>query len=389
MQPPFSYDQGTGGHVFAASNQNGANSRAAAAGRALLGDLNRKSSNYHSDNSNNSANILAMAELQRRASQQSMLQNAFSQNSAGNLLSAMQSRGNTDLSNAALAQITQNVSSSHLSGMGTNSSMNDLMMKTGLSRDQITQLARNQGLSSGSLSNMVQRQSSFDALMSLDMQQSFQSIDNLANLFQTQQQSMPEGGMQNANFDFSSPGSFARPSEMSNAARRLASSGQMSSLLNSISSNNFGSPPETSNANLSHFLQQQGPSSNDIASLLRGQNQNTASLANLFRNEPGAGLSTLARQDGHRNPSVDNFLSMMTAGEISRDPQIFNVSLMQQQHNTAQFLAQQAQNNPALANALAARQATTHESMSRGQSAPKRKIDEVSGAIDSRASNKK
>jgi len=55
-------------------------------------------------------------------------------------------------------------------------SLNSLMLKTGLSRDQLTQLARDQqGASTQSLSNMLERQSSFDALMSLDFQ-SLQSI---------------------------------------------------------------------------------------------------------------------------------------------------------------------------------------------------------------------
>ena len=50
------------------------------------------------------------------------------------------------------------------------------MLKTGLSRDQLTQLAKDQqSASSHSLSNMIERQSSFDALMSLDFQ-SLQSI---------------------------------------------------------------------------------------------------------------------------------------------------------------------------------------------------------------------
>lgn len=81
-------------------------------------------------------------------------------------------------------------------GGNRDNSMNSLMLKTGLSRNQLTQLAQQHNstrnnaadaaaaaLSSTSLSNMIQRKNSFDALMSLDFQ-SLQSIDNLANLFQ-------------------------------------------------------------------------------------------------------------------------------------------------------------------------------------------------------------
>ena len=77
---------------------------------------------------------------------------------------------------------------------GTNASIDNLMLKTGLSRDQLSQLARDQ-----SLSNLMERQTSFDALMSLDFQ-SLQSIDNLANLIQTGAQSkqdLPKSGLKN------------------------------------------------------------------------------------------------------------------------------------------------------------------------------------------------
>ena len=59
----------------------------------------------------------------------------------------------------------------------TDHSLNNLISKTGLSRDKLTQLARDQQLSSSSnsLSNLIERQSSYDALMSLDFQ-SLQSI---------------------------------------------------------------------------------------------------------------------------------------------------------------------------------------------------------------------
>ena len=77
-------------------------------------------------------------------------------------------------------------------------SFNNLMLKN-LSRDQLSHLAREGGLSSASLSNMLERKNSFDALMSLDFQ-SLQSIDNLANLINkggAPPASVPSSGMQN------------------------------------------------------------------------------------------------------------------------------------------------------------------------------------------------
>ena len=375
MQPPLGYRQGTGA-VFAAANQTGANSRVAAAGRALLGDLNSKSPNLISKNGG--ANTLAMAELQRRVSQSGLYRN-----SEGNLFSAIQPGVNTSLSSTAIAQLAQRASASHLTGIGAENSINNFMIKTGLSRDQLSQLARNQGLSNSSLSNMVQRQNSFDALMSLDMQQSFQSIDNLANLIQNQQPSLPEGGMQNANFDFGSRNLNLRENDVPNAARHLASSGQLGSLLGSIPGSNAGNR-EMSHTNLSRMVLQEGASNSNIASLLTGQNQSVASFANLLQHESGTGLSALRMQDGQRNTSVDDFLNLMATGEIPhQDASVLNVSLVQQQQDTAQFLAQQAQNNPSLANALAARQASSRINHAGGTTPSKRRIGEVSGSVES------
>ena len=89
LQPPMGYKQG-GGAAMAAANLVGGNNRAAAAGRALLDGLNpgrNKSgrSNNGGLSSSGSAGLLAMAELQRRASQSSMLKNTLS---AQNLLAA-------------------------------------------------------------------------------------------------------------------------------------------------------------------------------------------------------------------------------------------------------------------------------------------------------------
>jgi len=295
--------------------------------------------------------------------------------------------------------------------------MNSLLQKAGLSRDQLSHLTRgnNGGASTGSLSNLVQRQNSFDALMSLDFQ-SLQSIDNLANLIQSGGvvgSNVPESGMKNADFGIDA---------LSNAQRRLASaasSSRMETLLRNLSQGNVhqqpngaSSPPSSShnneslsNANLSNLLQslqqqhnnsgssghlqqmhqQQGSASNffghlasaagnDSGNNLNSNNQNSAvSLANLLRQESSTGLSALRMNSDNRNStSVDDFLSLVAAGDIPhQDPALLNIPLsaMQQQDAVAKFLAAQQQqlqqqqqqpnassnSNPALANALASR----------------------------------
>ena len=291
-----------------------------------------------------------------------------------------------------------------MAGLGGGNSVNNLMLKTGFSRDQLNQLARERGLSSASLSNMIERQNSFDALMSLDFQ-SLKSIDNLANLIQTGGSSgqVPESGMKNWSADSGLAASrqnlaaaaAGSSGNLSNAARRLASAGQMESLLRSLSGNNMrngggssgsmgqmaqnnnneGGP--TSNANLSNLLQSmsnmQGGlgGGNSMSSLLGSGNAASAmSLANLLRENSSTGLTALRMQDGlsNRNTSVDDFLSLVAAGDIPhQDPSLLNVPLMAQQANNqgggndaASILAQQqllaqAAGNPALANALASR----------------------------------
>lgn len=107
LQPPFGYKHG-GGAAFAAANLAGANNRAAAAGRALLGGssssikeaLERKALGQWQG----SANMLAMAEMQQRASEQNLL-NSLNSGSASNFLAAARG-GNIN----ALAQLTQNAS---------------------------------------------------------------------------------------------------------------------------------------------------------------------------------------------------------------------------------------------------------------------------------------
>jgi hypothetical protein len=269
------------------------------------------------------------------------------------------------------------------------SSMNSLMLKTGLSRDQLSQLARDRALaSSGSLNNLMNRQKSFDALMSLDFQ-SLQSIDNLANLIQTGGMSggglnMPVSGMKNADFgailsaassrnnlNSSSPGASINATseqDFSDAAQRLAnatSANRMDALLRNLSSNNVPSSGggDSSNAALSNLLQSMqsnlhqlnGQGGNASASSLFNQNgmdgnnnsasQSALNLARLLRPESSTGLSALRMQDGlsqRNSSSVDDFLSLVAAGDIPhQDPSLLNVPLMQQQDAAAKLLAQQ------------------------------------------------
>lgn len=252
----------------------------------------------------------------------------------------------------------------------------------GLSRDQLSQLAREGGLSSASLSNMIERKNSFDALMGIDIQ-SLQSIDNLANLIQNggnASNNVPSSGMKNWSAEPTRNGSSG---SLTNAARRLASAGNMESLLRSLSGNNVKNANSflnnntdnsgTSNANLQNLLQNM-QNGNSMNSLLGGSGNaaSAVSLANLLRENSSTGLSALRMQDGlnERNNSVEDFLSLVAAGDIPhQDPSLLNVPIMQHQQNNGQggnnnsnaaMLAQQqllaqATGNPALANALASR----------------------------------
>ena len=253
------------------------------------------------------------------------------------------------------------------------------MLKTGLSRDQLSQLARDRGLSSASLSYMIERQNSFDALMSLDFQ-SLQSIDNLANLIQTGSGGghLPSSGMKNWSADSGPRGNSS--GNFSNAASRLASAGRMESLLQSLSNNNIrnignnndNDGGRCSNSNLNNLLQSIQGGGSSMSSLFgSGNAASAASLANLLRENSSTGLTALRMQDGlnNRNSSVEDFLSLVAAGDIPhQDPSLLNVPLMQHQQGSnqnsneaaANYLAQQhflaqATGNPVLANALASR----------------------------------
>ena len=390
LQPPMGYKQGQGAAMAAASLSGGqANQRAAAAGRALLGSLGGIHGGEFRGNSNpsftsrSSAGMLAMAEMQSSNSRQSFF-NSMGSDSANNILQALghgggsastlfanggQNSSSAGLSGSAMAQIARNASAARLASMAAaGSSMNNLLLKSGLSRDQLSQLARDGGMSSASLSNMMDRQSSFDALMSLDLQ-SLQSIDNLANLIQSgsaRPGSIPQNGLKNADFNlgtrvpsnhaFSNPnlasafaghGSSAGFADHTHA-RRLASIGRMESLLRSLSSQNVNKLGSSgvgggggSNANFNNLLQSMqnnlntsGGSTNSLFGNVNTNSASALSLANLFRADSATGLSALRMQDGlnQRNSSVDDFLSLVAAGDIPhQDASLLNLSLMQQQ----------------------------------------------------------
>jgi len=257
-------------------------------------------------------------------------------------------------------------------------------MLHGLSRDQLNQFARDRGISSASLSGMLERKNSFDALMNLDFQ-SLQSIDNLANLAHsnnTSQKNIPSSGLQNwslrsSGMDGNAPN--ASSASLSNVARRLAAVGNMESLLRNMSTNNMnnnnnnsssntfsGNNGSTSNGGISHAnlqsLLQNMHNGTSMSSLFASNNNNgmmggglgtqnnnaqnsVASLANLLRDSSSTGLSALRMQDGfssQRNSSVEDFLNLVADGYLPHpEPSLLSVPLMQHQQQLQQHQQQQ------------------------------------------------
>lgn len=411
LNPPVGYKHGQGASMASANLSGGGSNRsAAAAGRALLHGLGSSDFNdafgqhafgqkqsHPSLSSRGSAGLMALAGLGGDSTSRQNLLNALSsRGSASSLFAAAAASNNgSGLSGSAMAQIARNASAARLAGLtAAGSSMNNLLLNSGLSRDQLSQLARDGGVSSASLSNMIDRQSSFDALMSLDLQ-SLQSIDNLANLIQSGGSlpgQNPQNGLKNWSAGDSvsnlahgaADGSGGNLSDLA-SARRLASVGRMQSLLRSLSSQNMqkNSSGGGSNANFANLLQSMqnnfNNAGNSANSLFGNNNQNNnynsvsaLSLANLLRDNSSTGLSALRQQDGinQRNTSVDDFLSLVAAGDIPhQDPSLLNISLMHQQQQQGnnqsgaqaaasllahqQLLAQVGGSNSALASALA------------------------------------
>ena len=347
------------------------NRSAAAAGRALLGNSG-VSSMANSNNTKDNNNLLAMAEMQRRLSRQ----NVYSQQQ-------------TALSNAALNQIARNASAARLAanvvGSSSNSNPNNVMAAL-----------QQRAASNNALSNIVDRQSSFDALMSLDIQ-SLQSIDNLANLLQnsSSHNELPKSGIKNWSAAMAPPATIPMSSNRSNEhmeqlLRQLNSnsniggglnvgsngfSGQdLSSMLGggtgSATSLNLGSPygsnASFNHANLlrnNHNSSGNGASSSNLlaAALNKTSSGNALNPSNAYaasqgslnqgltqllaRDESSTGLTALRMQDGllnARNSSVEDFLSLVANGDIPhQDPHMLNVPLQTVLHATQQRQQQQ------------------------------------------------
>jgi hypothetical protein len=297
------------------------NNRAAMAGRLLL--AGGKDSFDRGLSTNGSAHLLSMMEEQQRQARR--MQPQFD-NSASNLLAALNSHE----------------SNNNLTDFSPSNSMSSLLMKSGLSRDQLSELVQ-----ARSKTSLTERQNSLDALMSLDFQ-SLQSIDNLANLIQNGR-NFPRNGLKNWTPQESDTvsGSNVNTSNLANA-RRLASEGRMENLIRSLSSGNVTNNMHNqggSNANFNALLQNFGSGSNN--NLL--DHNSALNLANMLRVDSSTGLSALRMQDGlnHRNNSVDDFLSLVASGDIPhQDPHLLNMPLqnvIQNQNNSstaASILAQ-------------------------------------------------
>ncbi|KAL3784802.1 hypothetical protein HJC23_013842 [Cyclotella cryptica] len=142
------------------------NRSAAAAGRALL-----QGGNGANGKDGGAGNAGLLAQLQE--SQPGM----FDPNNARSFNASSAPSGAVGLNIPSMG------SSAALGKMNPPLDINALMLQTGLTPEQISQLAHNKVASSASLANMLGKKRSFDGLMSLDFQ-SMQSIDNLANLIQ-------------------------------------------------------------------------------------------------------------------------------------------------------------------------------------------------------------
>jgi hypothetical protein len=233
------------------------------AGRALLHGNNdgmNKNSMGSGLNKSGSAGLLALMELQQRQGRGGMHSGGLGNSSNSLFAASAASEGKNSGGGDALSQLRS------ANRLTSGNSMTNLMMKTGLSRDQLGQLVREHRNSSNSLSNMMERQSSLDALMSLDFQ-SLQSIDNLANLIQTGRgNQVPRSGLKNWQSDSNSSannlaavaaqiGSNGNLSNLADA-RRLQSEGRMEKLIKSLSSGNVrGMNNGGSNNNFNSLLQ--------------------------------------------------------------------------------------------------------------------------------------
>jgi hypothetical protein len=176
-----------------------------------------------------------------------------------------------ELSQTILSQLLAHHNSSAQLNGGTlprDNSMVDAILKTAMSHEHISQLVRDGTLnSSASLSYILQRQSSLDALISLDLQ-SLNSMDNLSSLALSSNTGTTIAGRSNLKSLSASDGNdmnhaFSNSFTFTNA-RRLASGGHLEQLMSSLSNNNGGNKLNGGhNPNFPSFLQnvQNHPSS--------------------------------------------------------------------------------------------------------------------------------
>lgn len=346
------------------------------------------------NNMNKSAAAVGRALLQGNKVPQSQVPQGNAgvdggESSAGGLLAQLQAQqpGMFDSNTARSFLNASGQQAGSIGNLNKNASITNLMLQTGMSRDQISQFAQKGISSSASLANMLGKQRSFDQLMSLDFQ-SMQSIDNLANLIQAGMPNQASGlgghipKAQMKNMDWGTQGGAPAMGNGASAGL-LSSSGVQGSIENLVRTlpNNGGSNPagagsnnlsnQANATNFSNFLQLQnatqqggnnplasqagGSSTNDISSLLQTltqqQNQqqqqqmnNNISYGNLLQGMAAGGMGSTASmlqnnmgQGLNQNPggSSDfmNMLNQSAAASVGNLPQNNVNPLMQQLTN--------------------------------------------------------
>jgi hypothetical protein len=262
--------------------------------------------------------------------------------------------------------------------MNTTASLTNLMLQTGMSRNQISLLAGKGVYSSASLANMLGKQRSFDQLMSLDFQ-SMQSIDNLANLIHAGMPNtgVPKAQMKNMEWGTQWAGAPA-PGHLSYGGE---AKGSIENLVRVLSGGAVGDTNYVNNranaTNFSNFLQgttQQGNNiaggqiggapTNDLANFIQSLQQqqhtqqqgNNINYSNILQNmaSGNAGGTSLLQNSNNQNIGGSNDLMNMlnqsapSTGNFSQQ-QSFNPFMQQlnpqfggisQGNPMMQFLAQ-------------------------------------------------
>ncbi|KAL7549819.1 hypothetical protein ACHAWF_017199 [Thalassiosira exigua] len=243
--------------------------------------------------------------------------------SAGGLLAQLQTQqpGMFD-NNTARSFLNAGAQGGGLGNTNTSASITNLMLQTGMTRDQISQLSNKGILSSASLANMLGKQRSFDQLMSLDFQ-SMQSIDNLANLIQAgmPNQGLARGGipksqMKNVDWGTQGPTPANAFSNSGNAAAGLLAAsggsikGSLENLVRSLSNNSRNSG-QGSNAALNNNLNNQSNATN-FNSFLQNVTQQSNNL--------GGGLQ------GTQHNSLSNFIQNLQQQQQQNQQQMGNAN---------------------------------------------------------------